>query len=328
MPELAYIHVGPHKTGSTALQHAFATQAKTLERYGIHYPIACRKGAAHQYAAWACRDRHLETLRPLAEEVLDYPNVLISSEIIAGLDEEGLYLLRETLSCKSVQIIYMLRRCPTLWVSHWKELIKFGQALDFQEYLDVIGKPEELPHTTPPLPSQQIATLIKVFGPASMRLLTFEARASSAENYGPDFVDDIFGIGQDAELFTTAPTNLSAEPWQSELVRQVNILTVKKLTHQQRSALRKLVLDTVDRDPPNWLPDFVACYDQLDPMLISEKTTIALQEHSKIIQQYGNLMVDPLEHFTKPVSVEVRYFEQGGLPDPLQSSVTEFFQNL
>lgn len=57
---MLYIHVGVHKTGTTALQYSLATRRAALKEQGISYPAAGIPAAAalwgHHDLAWALRD--------------------------------------------------------------------------------------------------------------------------------------------------------------------------------------------------------------------------------------------------------------------------------
>ncbi|MDX2263827.1 MAG: hypothetical protein NW215_02495 [Hyphomicrobiales bacterium] len=84
-----YVHIGLHKTGSTAIQAALLENAPALARHGILYPVAGRPTLSavrfgHHELAWAVLNRNSATLdvyRILKNEIeQESGNILISSE--------------------------------------------------------------------------------------------------------------------------------------------------------------------------------------------------------------------------------------------------------
>ena len=96
-PGSVLLHIGPHKTGTTALQSGAASRRAQLEAEGVTYPL--HKGRDHHSAAamavggrkwgWVERGGHYvpeERWTSLVEEVHAAPDrVFISSEFFAAL---------------------------------------------------------------------------------------------------------------------------------------------------------------------------------------------------------------------------------------------------
>lgn len=51
------LHIGPHKTGSTAIQNAFFQVRKELDRYGAHYASTGGVRPRRRCGRWVSRGR-------------------------------------------------------------------------------------------------------------------------------------------------------------------------------------------------------------------------------------------------------------------------------
>ncbi len=328
MPDVVYLHVGPHKTGTTSLQHAFYSNTARLRRYGIHYPNTGRMGAAHQNIARACRDQDHDTLGALQDEIRDVPKVLISSELIAGLGDRGLHLLRDALDCANVQIAYTLRRLPAHWASHWKELIKHGQPFSFTQYLALMQDQNTRRVNLPPQPFRQLINLERVFGRDALRVMIYDARSTPIQDYGPNFVDDFLGLGQEADHFTTHRANVTSSDWQTELIRHINILSIEKRNYATKWAMRAALLQDLEKARPEWIAEFILVYERSRPSLISNLTPAVMSEQAKVLEKYADLIIDPIEAYRAPMTVEVRDVDPRQLPRPLRGAIESYCADL
>lgn len=328
MPENVVIHVGPHKTGTTALQKAFAINADRLGRYGICYPGSGRAGAAHQNIAKACREKNTRLLGDLAEEVSDQRKVLLSSELFSALDKRSLQLLADTLSGAEFQIVYVLRRLPALWVSHWKEQLKHGKSMSFHEYLGFIGDPDVGHYVTPPQPVLQLDNLKNVFGRDALRLFIYDARRVETQDYGPDFVDELFGIGQDANYFKTSVLNQTAPDWQIELQRQLNILAGDQMDYPRKWKLRSLLIKEIEESPPAWIAEFKKTFEMAPKVTISELSPAVAAEQNETMRKYRAQIADPLDAYCAPIEISVHHLDPTTLPRNLRGEIHLLFERL
>lgn len=136
MPTL-YLHIGPHKTGSTYLQTTFAEQGESLKRQGILYPSTGREFAyGHHNIAWFFADRPLikTTRDELSKNIALLANsreykILLSSEEFARIPENKLNDLKLAFPEYDFHILYFARKGIGLVVSLWQEMIKQGIAI-------------------------------------------------------------------------------------------------------------------------------------------------------------------------------------------------------
>lgn len=103
-------HVGPHKTGTTAIQHFLQRHVDFLRDSGIHVPKSLSSQAGHHELPWA---------------LLGWDLRLIGSEII-GISID-LYLegvLKDALTSGCRKIIFSSEDFSLLDLEHWKGLLE------------------------------------------------------------------------------------------------------------------------------------------------------------------------------------------------------------
>jgi hypothetical protein len=140
MPTL-YLHVGPHKTGSTYLQAEFTDQWKALLSQGVLYPETGREFLrGHHNIAWFFKGRQLINIqRPVLHERLmtlansESEKILLSSENFMRLADTDLKELRSYFPRYDFHTIYFQRRDPKFFLSLWNETIKHGSISPLNE---------------------------------------------------------------------------------------------------------------------------------------------------------------------------------------------------
>lgn len=186
-----FLHIGSHKTATTFLQNALATNPAVLQQLGLLYPQAGRIWEAHFRLCWelkdpALHDRPLERL-PLWSELLaeldaaPQPVAVISSEEFGlGLDPARLAALK---AHHDVRVIFYLRSPDSYMESFYNQFVKdFGtretrtietyMAEEGLFFLDTM---------------RLLRPWIDIFGPAAMRLRLYD-RAHLPEGILADFL--------------------------------------------------------------------------------------------------------------------------------------------
>lgn len=112
------MHIGLHKTGSTAIQNYCFENAKALLSAGILYPIGdLTKWHGHHPLVWELGVNHPfqdskfssdEIILPLLEES-GFKTLLLSSEDFEFLSEKGINKLRENFPAKEYMIVVYIR---------------------------------------------------------------------------------------------------------------------------------------------------------------------------------------------------------------------------
>lgn len=127
--ERIILHIGRHKTGTTAIQHALAELAPTLAAEGVLYPRTGRgKGPAHHPLFHACATEHSELPRlaqDLANEARSYQTLILSSEGFQNLtDLRGLRQLLAPFDNAEIQIICYLREHLDYAISAYRQMVQ------------------------------------------------------------------------------------------------------------------------------------------------------------------------------------------------------------
>ncbi len=129
------IHIGPRKTGTTAIQQALATRRDELRARGVIYP-----GRSQQHFRAVNRligRRQLweedheapvveETWRTLVEEIGNAPRGVISTEILSQVRENNVRRVVESFAGRTLTVVITYRPFEMLLSSTWQQLVKEG----------------------------------------------------------------------------------------------------------------------------------------------------------------------------------------------------------
>ncbi len=142
------LHVGLHKTGTTALQVALAEARGPLEENGVRYP---GKGLYHHKAILAGADRPYgwrgngaritpkKHWKRLLKEV-DYPGrVIISSEFLDDVKPEvGARIVEDLGGTQKVSVVVTLRAIGSILPSAWQQQVKSGMTIRYEQWLEKV----------------------------------------------------------------------------------------------------------------------------------------------------------------------------------------------
>lgn len=141
------LHIGVHKTGTTALQGAFASARRELRRQGVVYP---GDQVSHYFASlaalgkrrgWAQGGEHFDRRLwdELAEEVRSSSGrVVISSEALCEAGDAAARQVVEDLGGPRVRVVVTLRSLEKLLPSTWQQYVKAGKSLAFDSWLEAV----------------------------------------------------------------------------------------------------------------------------------------------------------------------------------------------
>lgn len=147
------LHVGVHKTGTTAIQAAFADARDDLLAHGVRYPGKLQ--AQHRAAlallgrpwGWNSRGgsvmdrRHFDALVRRASN--HQGRVVISSEFFCEAPEDKAIETVQALGgAGKVTVVVTLRNLGKLLPSSWQQYLKYGLTTDYEKWLeDVFATP-------------------------------------------------------------------------------------------------------------------------------------------------------------------------------------------
>jgi len=148
------LHVGFHKSGTSALQESFAKQRDELQAAGVLYPSIGRK--AHHLIAWALTQRawgwkkrggattpfkHFSKMAALINRS-NSPKVMLSSEFFSELTPDQIQKIASVDEHREVKVLFTLRPLAKLLGSSYQQYLKYGTKADYVEWLhSVLDEP-------------------------------------------------------------------------------------------------------------------------------------------------------------------------------------------
>jgi hypothetical protein len=139
------VHVGPFKTGSSAIQAALANARPALPEHGVVYP---GRGTRDRRAGWAVlgtRPRGRPVPTPdewdtFAAEVRAHADkrVCISNEDFGRAGAQYVERIVEDLGRDRVHAVIVARRLDKLLPSQWQERVRCYEELTYEQFLEVV----------------------------------------------------------------------------------------------------------------------------------------------------------------------------------------------
>ncbi len=152
LPERGHLlHIGPQKTGSTAIQAALHLQRAELREHGVVYPgpgprpmraVAAGLGFSTPRGAPAPRQRAWRGLLRQLEEARDL-RVCISHEGFGRATDEQARRVVKSLGGPRPHVVAVARRYDRLMPSQWQQRVKAGERRSYDEWLSVVLDPEQ-----------------------------------------------------------------------------------------------------------------------------------------------------------------------------------------
>lgn len=149
LPESArLLHIGPPKTGSTALQAAMHSRREEMRRHGVVHVAGDQRGKEAVYAALMDPDfaehsepRVLRRWQRLLDEMgaAGEQRVCLSNESLGRIDEAGVRRMVGALGGDRAHVVAVARRLDRLLPSQWQEWVRVGTtSLSYEQWLEVV----------------------------------------------------------------------------------------------------------------------------------------------------------------------------------------------
>ncbi len=226
------VHIGPPKTGSTALQVALASMRPELRSHGVHY---AGPGHRPQKAGWAMLGigrpigrqqptmEHWDDLVREVEEAGDL-RVCISNEDFAKAAGDKVTRVVDELGGDRVHVLAVARRLDRLLPSWWQERVKARLTMSYEEWLELVLGPESSHFEWRNLwVSQDFEKLLDRWtrrnGPESF---TFLVSDDSDQELLPRTVERMLGLPEGLVEVGLGQANRSLSTWEADLVRRLN----------------------------------------------------------------------------------------------------------
>ncbi|MDQ1695078.1 MAG: hypothetical protein QOJ03_431 [Frankiaceae bacterium] len=144
------LHIGPHKTGTTALQGAFHSNRDALAEHGVHYAGRGRQPMLAALAMTGRPGRRGDTqtsprrAEALAEEVAGAlsQRVVVSTEFLADASADAAREAVRRLGGPRAQVVVTLRPLGRIMPSQWQQYVQNGLRARYDVWLDhMLNKP-------------------------------------------------------------------------------------------------------------------------------------------------------------------------------------------
>ena len=189
MPEKQLIlHVGFHKSGTSAVQETLAVQRDQLQAEGVLYPSIGRK--AHHRIAWALTQKawgwkkrggevtpfkHFTRMASLINRSKS-PKIVLSSEFFSELTAEKIQLIASAIKNRKVKVLFTLRPLAKLLGSSYQQYLKYGTKADYVEWLHSVLDEPGVSKINPTfwqrhMHGDVIARWVEVFGKENVSIL-------------------------------------------------------------------------------------------------------------------------------------------------------------
>ena len=292
MPRQIILHVGPHKTGSTALQQSFLAMRDRLAGRGILYPKAGLMFFGHHPIVDFCNQKP-SGFRPdeLRAEANGAATVLLSSENFVVPAVSGLRRVAELFPGAEIRIVYYLRRLVDLWPSHWQQMVKHGQSTPFPEYLAqaAMGWPET--GWSALNQADQLAKLEAAFGRSALTVVGYDHLMAQGRDIGAHFFAEVLGEPDLAADAATGIVNIALKDWRLELVRVLNAVRDEVGGGPADGSLRERLFARLRSDPPDWLDDFKAQVGASPGFEIDSAAPLVQALQRQIVDRFGDRLL-------------------------------------
>ena len=231
-PGTRLVHIGPHKTGTTALQQALHRARPTLLTQGVRY-AGTGSQTYRQALGLTGKRGQLGDAPPAEQDWLDLVREaqeagdlrwVASSESFANADVEHVRRLAADLG-PQVHVLRMVRRYDKLVTSQWQQSVAAGRPHTFAQYLDTLTSQPEAPfwrrHGFVPL------TRTWVEGVGRDRV-TVVAVDEGDRGWLLRVLEGLLGLPTGLLVPPSEDTNRSLTSAEVELVRRLNRLRVQQ----------------------------------------------------------------------------------------------------
>ncbi|WP_137156545.1 hypothetical protein [Rhizobium sp. FKL33] len=192
------LHVGPHKTATTWLQHNFHANARALEDAGWFYPQTGERVRVAHHDLSDNADEILDDasakvaeIRRIAERARSQGlNLLLSSEGFRNWKPAHIARLRDLVG-QEMRIVYCLRDPASLLYSFWAQQIKTGQKRSFPAFRKQHFKAGKKSRILNPM--IEVRQLARITGSSLTLLVYDEIRRRNLDIFDV-FVADILGL--------------------------------------------------------------------------------------------------------------------------------------
>jgi hypothetical protein len=303
------IHIGPHKTGTTYLQHAFTRLRPELAARGILYPSQWGYGQhGHHDLPPALAHQDDEALESAfaAFNRSDADTILLSSETFSYAADADVRRLHALLAGQPATIVFYGRRWSELLPSSWREGVKAGSLATMPEFI--------LSHLANPTATavvdfgQVLDRFAAVFGLAALRVASYNSVREAGEDLLLHFCRN-FLAWPDPPQTNFGRVNESLDMVDTEIIRVLNALEWTR-TRGVSPFLFKNYIDAKPDLPIRWLVE-KAMQFVVNRVRIDDTAPALVRLHADTAMRYETALVGPVPKagLFEPRVADVNYIQ-------------------
>jgi hypothetical protein len=216
------LHIGTHKTGTTAIQKELLQNRELLAKRNIHYPDIGFVYYGHHHFAEQISNNH-EKLKEYVKEVKKLSgDVILSSENFSLISKENLANFKEQLG-KDVEVIIVsvVRNYLSYSFSWWQETIKHGSKSSLAEF---ISEQCMQPHVSHVFGIQRLMdNFIDIFGHQYVQIFEYDSiKKGQAGSFVNNFLSKVFNDTLLLKVNENELINASFKGMELETLRRLN----------------------------------------------------------------------------------------------------------
>ncbi len=185
------LHVGPHKTGTTAIQATLARNDRALAEHGYVYPRVGFNLFGH-YKLFHSLQQPGDDLNGMVAALNDiHEHKILSCEDFSRAPRTNVEPLARGLSTAGVRVIYYARNFLDLIYSWWQERLKNGYRIILPEFMDdLLSRPARFHLFSPQLTFRHYGAL---FGRGSIEIYLYDELVAG-EGTVEHFMKEVVGL--------------------------------------------------------------------------------------------------------------------------------------
>lgn len=223
------LHIGPHKTGSTAIQVALFAVRDELPRFGAWVPSGRRRRSAASTELFAARptfEAPLPLWRALVDEVAEAGEVrvCVSDELFGKARARVAAKIVRDLGGGRAHVVAVARRYDAYLPSQWQERVKAGRTETYDEWLRIVlgSEPHRersnvwVAHDTPAL----VRRWTRLVGADQLTLVVAD---ETDHGQLPRLFEQMLGLPCGLLVPDPDRSNYALAPYDVELTRRANV---------------------------------------------------------------------------------------------------------
>lgn len=303
------VHVGPHKTGTTAVQWAFHTSREAIAEFGVQYagrtsqPYRAAVGLVGGRGRLGAPEGSIEDWERLATEVAaaGEQRVVLSSETFSNADVPAIERLAHDLGRERVHAVRMVRRYDKILPSQWQQSVAGGSVRTYEDWLEAVflGDPHTFWHRHGY--GELTGRWAEVLGPENVTVVVVD---ETDPNFLLRTFEQFLGLVPGTLPLPEGHANRSLTLGESEILRLLNETMRSRhwVPRAHHRFIRRSVTPALKRTEPGALDHRV-----VTPTWARERAAKAAEKGVRAIEDLGVNVVGDLStlcQMPEPASVE------------------------